>query len=94
MQVYKENHMLPLKPSHWEEKSNFQLKRVATKTQGFSMAKDHTPLETKANKKQALNPTKTPTPPEEENTRFHQFCLDKPQDKLWPLKQQSKSMLM
>jgi hypothetical protein len=58
------------------------------------MKTDHTPPETKANKKQALNPTKTPTPPEEETTRSHQFSLDKPQDKLWPLKQQSKSMLM
>jgi hypothetical protein len=30
--------------------TNFQLKRVATKAQGFSMIKDHTPPETKTNK--------------------------------------------
>jgi hypothetical protein len=34
---------------------------------------------------------KTPTPPEVENTRFHQLSLDTPQDKHWPLKRQGKS---
>jgi hypothetical protein len=48
------------------------------------MVKDHTPPKTKANHK--LNQT----PPEEENTRFYQLSLDKPQDKHIPLKQQSK----
>jgi hypothetical protein len=34
--------------------ANFQLKRAATKTQGFSMTKDNTPPEAKVNHKLAL----------------------------------------
>jgi hypothetical protein len=41
------------------------------------MAKDHTPPETKANQTKRQTQTKTPTPPEVENTKFHQFSLDK-----------------
>jgi hypothetical protein len=41
------------------------------------MAKDHTPPETKANQTKRQTQTKMPTPPEVENTKFHQFSLDK-----------------
>jgi hypothetical protein len=63
------------------------------------MAKDHTPPKTQANHKLPLKPRQikpsaklNQTPPKEENTRFYQLSLDKPQDKHRPLKQQSKSM--
>jgi hypothetical protein len=36
--------------------TNFQLKRAATKTQGFLMTKDNTPPEAKANHKLPLKP--------------------------------------
>jgi hypothetical protein len=39
-------------------KPNSQLKRAATKTQGFSMAKDHTLPETKTNHNLPLKETK------------------------------------
>jgi hypothetical protein len=42
--------------------------------------------QTKANQTKRQTQSKTPTPPEVENTRFHQFSLGKPQDKLRPLK--------
>jgi hypothetical protein len=80
--------------------ANFQLKRAATKTQGFSMTKDNTPPEAKVNHKLALKPrqsnqtpnsTKDVDSPEVENTMFHQLSLGTPQDKHRPLKQQSKS---
>jgi hypothetical protein len=67
--------------------TNFQLKRAATKTQGFSMTKDNTSPEAKANHKLPSNQgnqirrqtqQKTSTPPEVENTRFHQLSLDTP----------------
>jgi hypothetical protein len=58
------------------------------------MAKDHTPHETKAKQTKRQTQRKTPTPYEEENAKFHQLSLDKPQDKHMPLKQQSKSMLI
>jgi hypothetical protein len=51
---------------------------AATKTQGFSMAKDHTPSENMANQNKRQTKTNTPTPPEVEKTEFHQFSLDKP----------------
>jgi hypothetical protein len=65
--------------------TNFQLKRVATKTRDFSMAKDHTPPEAKSNQIKRQTQSKTPTPPEDK------MSLDKPQGKHMPLKQQSKS---
>jgi hypothetical protein len=47
----------PLKPSHMDGKTPiFQLKRVATKTQGFLMTKGNTPPEAKANHKLLLKP--------------------------------------
>jgi hypothetical protein len=65
--------------------SNSELKRVVTKTQGFSMTKDITPPKSKANQTKHQIQPKTPTPPEVENTRFHQLSLDIPQDKHRPL---------
>jgi hypothetical protein len=50
-------HQLPLKPSHIDGKTPiFQLKRAATKTQGFSMTKDNTPPEATVNHKLPLKP--------------------------------------
>jgi hypothetical protein len=43
------------KPYEWQTPI-FQLKRAATKTQGFSMSKDNTPPEVKANHKLPLKP--------------------------------------
>jgi hypothetical protein len=40
----------------WMANTNFHLKRPATKTQGFSMTKDNTPREAKANHKLPLKP--------------------------------------
>jgi hypothetical protein len=54
------------------------------------MAKDHTPPETKANQTKRQTQRKTPTPPEEDNSKFHQLRLDKPQDKLRSLEQQGR----
>jgi hypothetical protein len=56
----------------------------------FLNAKDHTPYKTKANQIKRQTQQKTSTPPEIENTRFHQINLDKPQGKHRSLKQQSK----
>jgi hypothetical protein len=58
------------------------------------MAKTIAPSEIKANKNKHQPQPKTPTPSDVENTMFHQFSLDKPQDKLRSLKQLSKSMLL
>jgi hypothetical protein len=86
----------------------FQTQEGSNQNRSFLNGKNHTPPETKASKKQAQNSTKdttplkrshtqmtmTKTPPEVENTKFYQLRLDKPQVKLRPLKQQSKSMLL
>jgi hypothetical protein len=52
IQVYKVKAQTPpqTKPYGWQTPI-FQLKRAATKTQGFSMTKDNTPPETKVNHK-------------------------------------------
>jgi hypothetical protein len=52
------------------------------------------PPEAKANQNERQTQQKRSSPLEEENTKFHQLSLDKPQDKHRPLKQQSKSMLL
>jgi hypothetical protein len=54
---------------------------AAINTQGFSMAKDHTPPETKANQIKRQAKPKTSTPVEVDNTKFYQLSLVKPQDK-------------
>jgi hypothetical protein len=46
----------PSKQAIWMANTNFQLKREATKTQGFSMTKDNTPSEAKVNHKLPLKP--------------------------------------
>jgi hypothetical protein len=73
------------KPYGWQILIS-QLKRVATKTQDFSMAKDHSPPETKTNQANRQAQTKTSTPSEVENTKFYQKGLDKAQDKQRSLK--------
>jgi hypothetical protein len=45
------------------------------------------PPETKADINKRQTQPKKPTLPEEENTRFYQLSLNKPQDKLRPLEQ-------
>jgi hypothetical protein len=57
------------------------------------MTKVHTPPETKANQTKRQTQTKTLTPPEVENTKFHQFSLDKYQDKHRPLKHKTNQIL-
>jgi hypothetical protein len=49
------------------------------------------PPQTKENQTKRQTQSKTPTPPEVENTRFYQLFLDKPQDKHRSIKQQCKS---
>jgi hypothetical protein len=73
----------------WQTPS-LKLKRAATKTQGFSMAKDHTFPEIKVNKNKCRTQPKRSTPPEVENTRFYQLSLDKPQEKPRPLNRHNK----
>jgi hypothetical protein len=68
----------------WQTPS-FKLKRVARKAQGFSMQKTILPLN-QGNQTKCQIQLKMPTPPEVENTRFHQLSLDTPQDKHRPLK--------
>jgi hypothetical protein len=95
--IRKKKHTLPLKlrqitssPSTqviWMATLSSKLKKVVTKTQGFSMTKDNTLPKPKANQTKHQIQAKTSTPPEVENTRFHQLSLDTPQDKHRPLKQ-------
>jgi hypothetical protein len=72
----------------------FQTQEGSNQDTRFLNGKNHTPPETKANKSKHQTQTQTPTPPKLENTMFYQLSLDKPQDKLRPLKQQSKTMLV
>jgi hypothetical protein len=74
--------------------TNSQTQEGSNQNTSFLNGKNNTPPEMKANKNKHQTQSKTPTPPKVENTRFHHFSLDKPQDKLRPLKQQSKSMLL
>jgi hypothetical protein len=74
--------------------TNFQTQEGSNQNTSFLNGKKHTPSAIKANKNKHQTQTKTLTPPKVENTIFHQFSLDKPQDKLRTLKQQSKSMLL
>jgi hypothetical protein len=53
-----------IKPWGWQTPS-LKLKRVATKTQDFSMAKDHTPSETKANQTKRQTQPNASTPRKE-----------------------------
>jgi hypothetical protein len=62
IQIYKIKHKLPSNQVIKMANTKFELKRAATKTQGFSMAKDHTPRETKANQTKRQTQPKTPTP--------------------------------
>jgi hypothetical protein len=80
--------------------TNFQLKRAATKTQGFSMTKDNTPPEAKANHKLPLKPRqsnqtsnsiKDVDSPWSTEHKVSSIELRHPQDKHRPLNQQSKS---
>jgi hypothetical protein len=92
----KANHKLPqTKPYEWQTPIS-ELKRVVTKIRGFSIQETILPLKPKritsypsnqSKSNQAPNSTKTSTPPEAENTRFHQLSLDTPQDKHMPLNQ-------
>jgi hypothetical protein len=46
-QYTRQKHQLPLKPSHMDGNTNFQLKRAVTKPRGFSMQKAILPLKPK-----------------------------------------------
>jgi hypothetical protein len=94
MQVYKIKHQIPLKPSYRDDKHKVPNSRGQQPKYKLSQSQKPYPPKIKANKNKHQTQTKTPTPPEVKNTRFHQFSLDKPQDKLGPLKQQSMSMLL
>jgi hypothetical protein len=67
--------------------TNFQTQEGYNQSTSSLNGKNHTPPLIKANKNKRQTKPKTPTPPEVENMRFHQFSLDKHQDKLRPLKQ-------
>jgi hypothetical protein len=67
--------------------TNFQTQEGSNHNTSFLNGKNHTPPEIKANNSKRQTQTNTSTPPEVENIMFHQFSLDKPQDKLRPLKQ-------
>jgi hypothetical protein len=57
--IYNIQDKVPTPPSNqsiWMANTNFQLKKAATKTQGFSMTKDNTPPKNKANHKLPLKP--------------------------------------
>jgi hypothetical protein len=72
------------------EGQNIQYTRQSTNSPS-NQGKSQAPPQTKANQIKRQTQQKTPTPPEVENTRFHQLRLDIPQDKHRLLKQQSKS---
>jgi hypothetical protein len=80
----------PLKLGHGMAKTKFKTQKGSNQNSSFSMAKNHTPRETKTHKNKCQTQTMRPTPPEIENTKFHQFSFDKPQHKIRPLKQQGK----
>jgi hypothetical protein len=100
--IYTSKHQLPLKlrqitssPSKqaiWMANIIFWTQEGSNQNTRFLNAKDRTPPKSKANQTNHQIQPKTPTPPEVENTRFHQLSLDTPQDKHRPLKQQNKSM--
>jgi hypothetical protein len=74
-------HQLPLKP-----------KQITSFPSNQAMWMANTKFQTQEGSKKStrfLN-AKDYTPPEAENTRFHQLSLDTPQDKHRSLKQQSK----
>jgi hypothetical protein len=72
-------------------KHQFSTQEGSNQTMRFLNAKEHTPPKPKVKHNKRQTQLKTPTPPEAENTRFHQLSLDTPQDKHMPLNQQSKS---
>jgi hypothetical protein len=86
IQIYKIEHKLPLKPSHRDGKHQVRTQEGSNQNTTFLNGENHTPREAKANKNKCQTQTKTPTPPKIENTKFYQLSLDKPQDKIWPLK--------
>jgi hypothetical protein len=59
--------------------------------QGKSKQVPNSPKDANSPSNKRQTEPKTPTPPEEENSKFHQVSLGKPQDKLRPLEQQGKS---
>jgi hypothetical protein len=73
--------------------TNFQTEEGSNQSTSFLKDKNHTPPNTKANKNKCQTQRKTPTPPELENTKFYQLSLDKPQDKLRPLKHKASQSL-
>jgi hypothetical protein len=81
----------PSNQAIWMANIKFRTQEGSNRTTRFLNAEEHTPPETKANQIKRQIQSKTPTPLEVENTRFHQLSLDIPQDKHRPLKQQSKS---
>jgi hypothetical protein len=74
--------------------TKFQTQEGSNQNTSILDGKNQTPPETKANKNKRQTQPNAPTPPEVENTKFYQLSLDKPQVKLRPLKQQSKSVLL
>jgi hypothetical protein len=79
--------------------TKFKTQEGSNQNMRFLNDKRPYPPETKANHKLHLKSRQikssaklNQTPPEEENKRFYQLSLGKPQDKHRPLKKQSKSM--
>jgi hypothetical protein len=62
--------------------------------QAIEMANTKFPTQEGSKQNTSFLNGKNHTPPKVENTKLYQLSLEKPQDKLRPLKQQSKSMLM
>jgi hypothetical protein len=65
------------------------MKKMQQKSKKDTNIQDRTqtPPQTKGNKNKRQTQIKTPTTPEVENTKLYQLSLDKPHDKLRPLKQ-------
>jgi hypothetical protein len=74
----KANHKLPLKPSNVDGITKFQTQEGSKKSTRFLNAKNRTPPEPRQIQSKRQIQLKTPTPPEEENTKFHQLSLDTP----------------
>jgi hypothetical protein len=91
IQIYKVNHKPPSNQAIGMTNTNFETQEDSNQNTSYFNGKNYTPLETKANKNKHQTQTKTSNPLEEENTKFYQLSLDKPQDKLRPLGQQGKS---
>jgi hypothetical protein len=87
IQIYKIKHQLPLKPIHKDGKYQVSNSIGQQPKLKVSQWQSPQPPKTKANQNKRQTQIKMVTPPEVENTKFHQLSLDKPQNKNRPLKQ-------